>query len=500
VTASRDGFDDVISLRPAAWVRQRPLLVMALLALLAALAPAAPARADQRPNVVFVLADDLSEDLLEVMPHTRRLARDGIRFERYFVTDSLCCTSRASIFTGMYPHNTQVRTNNAPEGGYWAFGQHGGEARSVGPALRRQGYRTALMGKYINEYWPSVHAPPPGWDEWFAPGPEAYRGNNYPASANGRLRWFGDEPEDFVTDVLARRGAKFITRAAGGKRPFFLMVAPFAPHKPYAAAKRHRRLFRGLPMPRTPNFGRPPTNAPQWLERPRLSIKQERRMARIFRRRARSVQGVDEMLARLRRTLERAGVAQNTYVVFSSDNGYHVGHHALTVGKRTAFDHDVRVPLLVAGPRVPRGARAPQLAANIDLTPTFLDWAGGRPDRWRDGTSLAPLLRGRRAGGWRESLLIEHFRPAHVRADPDAQNWRAGLPPTYDALRTEDETYVKYSDGSREFYDNAFDPHQTINLHPHLDEARRQAMEEVIGALVRCRGVAQCTWPVRGGS
>src|SRR3954469_17420016 len=111
-------------------------------------------RIDRRPNILFVLTDDLSWDLLRFMPHVRQLQRDGMTFRQFMVSDSLCCSSRATILTGEFPHNTRVLGNTPPDGGYQAFRRHGARRRSVAIALQRAGYRTALLGKYLNGYHP----------------------------------------------------------------------------------------------------------------------------------------------------------------------------------------------------------------------------------------------------------------------------------------------------------------------------------------------------------
>src|SRR5204863_5680339 len=156
-----------------------------------------------------------------------------------------------------------------------------------------------------------------------------------------------------MTNVLSRRAVGFI-RANAVRQPFFGMVSTFAPHKPATPAPRDRGRFRHLRLPRGPGFDAQNTAPPRWLgRRPPLTWAQTRRLGRVFRERVRSVQAVDRMIGHIRAALRVAGVADNTYIVFTSDNGFHLGQHRLTAGKRTAFDPDIRVPLIVAGPGVP---------------------------------------------------------------------------------------------------------------------------------------------------
>src|SRR4051794_11944264 len=199
----------------------------------------AAGEAAPRPNVVFVLTDDLSWDLVRHMPQVRRLQHDGMTFRQFVVADSLCCSSRATILTGEFPHNTHVLGNTRPVGGYPAFRRGGARRRSVGIALQRAGYRTALLGKYLNLYNPERDGRDPGWDDWLASS-YAYKGFGYRESDNGRPMIAGYRPRDYVTDVLARRAARFIRRA-GRRHPFFALVSTYAPHKPYTPAPRHRR-------------------------------------------------------------------------------------------------------------------------------------------------------------------------------------------------------------------------------------------------------------------
>src|SRR3954447_1634153 len=164
-------------------VRLAALTLLAMLVAAVSVAPdgrTAPQHAPGRPNVVFILTDDLSWNLVRFMPHVRQMQRDGMTFTNYFVTDSLCCPSRASIFTGRYPHNHGVLTNTSPSGGFAAF-HRGAESHTFATALQAHGYRTALMGKYLNGYHAEEGYVAPGWTEWQATG-AGYRGFNYSLS------------------------------------------------------------------------------------------------------------------------------------------------------------------------------------------------------------------------------------------------------------------------------------------------------------------------------
>ena len=152
-----------------------------------------------------MLTDDLSLNLLQFMPHVMEMERNGATFANYFVTDSLCCPSRSSIFTGEFPHNTGVFRNAEPDGGYGAFNAHGNEPNTFAVALQRDGYRTAILGKYLNGYHPGINGPASGWNEWSVAG-DGYSGFNYSLNRNGRVTFHRKRRSDYMTD--ASRGSR----------------------------------------------------------------------------------------------------------------------------------------------------------------------------------------------------------------------------------------------------------------------------------------------------
>ena len=452
----------------------------------------------RRPNIVFVLTDDLDSSLVRYMPQVRRMYRDGVGFGNYSVTDSLCCPSRASTFSGRFPHNTGVFTNVPPDGGFQVFHDRGEEKTTFATRLQRAGYHTAMMGKYLNGYRPGRPRAghgyvPPGWNEWDVAG-NGYPEYGYVLDHNGEPVRYGHRPKDYLTDVLAAKSTSFIRRQASAGNPFMLEVATFAPHGPATPAPRDRDDFPGLKAPRGPSFNEPDiSDKPGWLrDHPRLTRKQIARIGRTYRRRARSVQAVDDMLAKLRATLRATGQAANTYVVFSSDNGFHLGQHRLAAGKQTAFDTDVHVPFVVTGPGVPAGRIVSAPAENIDLCPTFTALGGASPVN-ADGHSLAGLMHGRAPGpGWRDAALVEHHGPNTGRNDPDRQTRTAGNPPTYAALRTTTATYVEYENGGREYYDRRDDPYQLTNTYGSLPAGQRDRLHVTLARLRTCDGTAAC--------
>jgi hypothetical protein len=176
-------------------------------------APVPPPGA-KRPNIVFILTDDLAPNLVRYMPNVLKMQRDGVTFANYFVTDSLCCPSGSSIFTGRYPHNTGIYRNVGADGGYQAFVSRGHERTTFATALTAAGYHTAMLGKYLNGYHPQNDPAAPGWSLWDVAG-NGYRGFDYDLNQNGRITHYANRPEDYMTDVLSAAAVNFIKRQTG---------------------------------------------------------------------------------------------------------------------------------------------------------------------------------------------------------------------------------------------------------------------------------------------
>ncbi len=448
--------------------------------------------AAKRPNVVFVLTDDLAWNLVRYMPNVRKLQRRGTTFSRYFVTDSLCCPSRSSIFTGAFPHNSGIFTNTGTDGGFGTFLNRGLEQTTYATAIQPSGYRTAMMGKYLNGYLPKTRHVPPGWTTWNVAG-NGYPEFNYNLLQNNRIVHYGRQPADYLTDVLATKGSNFINQSADAGKPFVMELATFAPHAPYTPAPRDATKFPGLKAPRGPAFDKANVNPPSWLAgRTPLTAAQIATIDAAFRKRAQAVQAVNDLIGRITATLRARGLLDNTYIVFSSDNGYHMGEHRLLPGKMTAFDSDIRVPLVVAGPGVRKGRTVSRIAENIDLNPTFAQIAGVNPSPTADGRSLVRLLRGKRVRDWRQAALIEHHGPDNRAGDPDRPTVRSGNPTTYEAVRLGDAVYVEYRNGEREYYNLRRDPAERRNVYASLSARKKAKLSALVARLQACKGQASC--------
>lgn len=480
---------------------RRLTALLALILLLGALA-AIPAAAATRPNIVFVLTDDqdLTLGSLDFMPRTRDLiARQGVTFANHFVPLSLCCPSRSTILTGVYPHNHKVYTNFPPDGGFERFDELGLEETTIATALHAAGYRTALFGKYLNGY-PGVEAPehvPPGWDEWASPvSGSPYAAYRYKLNENGKLVKYASGVGDYMTDVLAGKATDFVRRAAASGRPFFLYLGTYAPHKPSTPARRHVGLFPDLKAPRTPSFNEPDVRDKSTRMRGlrRLNAGQIGAIDALYRKQMQSLQAVDEAITGLVTALQETGQLANTYIVFTSDNGFHMGQHRLEPGKYTPYESDVHVPLLVRGPGVPAGISVNALTSSVDLASTFAELGGATLRLASDGRSLVPFLHGQTPAGWRQAILLEQFEfpPGLVASNqtlepPDPQDLKAVFTyPAHLGLRTATYKFVEYGTGEREVYDLRRDPDEAVNLRNQIPHAWLNQLSGIVHNLGRC--------------
>jgi arylsulfatase A-like enzyme len=443
--------------------------------------------AARRPSIVLIVLDDASLNVVALMRNVRAMSRRSAVYRNAFVADSFCCPSRAAMFTGLPPHLNGVLTNNSggpgPDRGGWAaFKKHGNLARSYNVPLRQAGYRTGFVGKYLNEHNLRVRdgrrlppPPVPGWDDFEALLPAAYSGWGFfrTLGPGDRLRMrLVPKPKrsaprhvkdrSYAQTVITRRALHLIDEYRRAAEPYFLQVSTYAPHAslvrawpdepiyPAAFADRPSKARPGgncglracssLNLRDLVGYRDPPADnrpvillpgggtrvARSW--RPRLTMPDAVALTR-FRERAQMVQSVDRMVGRI-----RAAVGRNTYVVLTSDNGYHLGQHSLNAGKGAPYDSDTRVPLMVSGPGVKPGPRY-QFISNIDLASTLENLAGLEPSGFRVGRSFAPSLSRPRAGGSR-FVFIQHTQSLAHRNDPDAQPWEVDKFPSYQAVRS----------------------------------------------------------------
>lgn len=474
----------------------------ALLACSVALAPGGHARADQpaltagsgvRPNILVVMTDDQDARSMWAMPRVRRLLMQrGTRFPNSFASFSTCCPSRATFLTGQHAHNHGVLGNLPPKGGYTRL-----DGSSTLPVwLRRAGYRTVHVGKYLNGYGQpgnrniserrARREVPSGWSRWLGlVDPLTYRMYGFLLNRNRRLIRYPRRNRHYQTDVLARHATRLIRRLAPRRRPLFIAFNPLAPHGNTDHAKRgvnptpaprHRRAFRRKSFPRPPSFNEKDVSDKPLAVRslPRLNRATRREMRRRWLGRMRSLLAVDQAVARMVRALRRAGELGRTLVVFTSDNGVLLGEHRVPHAKARLYEESARVPLILRGPGVPAGATRPQITSNTDLAATILDAAGVEPRLAQDGISLLPLARDPQLARSR-AILLEDLRPA--RRSPVA------------GVRARGWTYVDRRGQANELYEMATDPFQLQSLHNDPDHrATKLALETRLAALRDCAG------------
>jgi N-acetylglucosamine-6-sulfatase len=448
------------------------------------------------PNIVLILTDDLDLAPMANFPQIRdQLTSKGMTFTNAFVTDSLCCPSRATILTGQYAHNHGVLTNDPPLGGWDKF-FNGPEKDSLAVWLRKGGYFAALEGKYLNRY-PSDGSPtyiPQGWDEWQAifsdRGSDAYY--NYSVSANGSIEHYGTATTDYITDVILNKSLDFLQRAEkNDAQPFFLHITPNAPHRPAEPAARHANSLAGLKAPRTPNWNEADvSDKPAWLRTAYtpFTAQNEQDIDDLYRARAQSMLAVDELVGKVIEQLDKLKELDNTYIIFTSDNGFLMGNHRFGRGKDAPYEESIRVPLIVRGPGIAKGSTNDAFVLNNDFAPTVLEMGGLSIPASVDGRSILPLLHGNKPSDWRTDFLIEHWATETITSENDGN----GIIPQYSGLHTDRYAYIEYVTGEKELYDLRADPYQLSSLHASVSSGTLTPLQDRLKVLKTCKGATGC--------
>ncbi len=396
----------------------------------------------EKPNIVFIMTDDENIDSVAKMPYLSSRT-DWITFDNAFLNVSLCCSSRSTILTGQYDSHTGVLNNVPPNDG-----QKLNEANTLPIWLQQGGYKTAMIGKYLNGYpWNRGEYIPAGWNEWQAftkPGPAYY---NYTLNENNTTRTYGSTAADYSTDVLATKAVNFINTAQG---PFFLYFAPNAPHSPFTPAPRHKGKYLNEPVPHDQSFNEADvSDKPAYI---RNLVKPNAYNLDANRRKTWEMMlAVDDSLKKIDDALVARGVADNTIIIFMTDNGFAYGEHRWQK-KRCPYSVCMRTPLLVRYPGQ-QAKHVPQLVQNIDIASTISQIAGVTPGIYQDGMSLVPLIEGT-SQSWRNELLQKWGGGGKVSADN---------PPNFFSVRTEQYLYTEYVTGEKELYDYAIDPYEVNN-------------------------------------
>lgn len=465
-------------------------------------------KAVEKPNIVVVMTDDQTLESMRVMTKVnQRIGATGTTFSNSIVTLPTCCPSRATYLTGQYNHNNGVRWNFGKTGGYYALTH---QETTFPVALRRAGYRTAHFGKYLNEYGDRNRTEVPlGWVRWGGlVGQSTGQYFNFTLNLDGKLKTYG--PNDYQTDVITGLAVDEIRVASKEKRPFFLSVAYFAPHARFGCplaeckdvdlsqrireaqegndlqtpdpAPKYKNAFADEPLPTKANFdavGLGQTDGP--LRGP-LTQDDKDYVLRNYRAELASLKSVDDGVGEIMDALAAAGEAENTVVIFTSDNGYFHGEHRIEFGKYLPYQEALTVPLLMTGPGVAAGQTNDTVVANIDLAPTILDLADVTPLREMDGHTLMPLA-SNPARLWDRPVLIEGLSPP------------TQLQPEYRGIRTRKFAYFQFLSGGIngvELYDLENDPDQLNNLvlYPEYRDVVAK-FQRITVELRNCEG-AQC--------
>ena len=479
----------------------------------------AKARATTRPNIIFLLTDDqdVTANSLDYMPKLNKIMRqEGMEFLNYFVTTALCCPSRSTILRGQYCHNTGIWDNGDlnndtfMSGGFEKWIATNLEKVTVGTIMQEAGFETFLVGKYLNGYEDerASHVPK-GWDHWHGMTKTAYFGPHF--SDNGKL--VKTPKEVYQTDYISNHSIHWVTTRSDKEKPFFMYIAPFAPHAPSSPAPRHANLFNDLKAPRYDSFNPEDdvqSQKPSWLGRlPKLTQDQIDSIDNFYRNRIRALQAVDEMLENITNILESEGILDNTYIFYMGDNGQHLGDYRLPGGKRQGYDTDIRVPFLVRGPNVKKGVQVTEIVQNIDLLPTWADIANHEklPEGFTpDGKSMVPILNGAVPGDAR----VNTFRSASLAemyggSSNMGSNYK-NLPGfeknrfwnnTYQALRVINGSdwainanwlYTEWCTGEKEFYNSSKDPRQINNTIKQVTPDYISKLSALLEHLGDCKG------------
>ena len=438
-------------------------------------------------NVVLVLADDMDWKMWRTIPRLAALQSEGTTFTNYVVSESLCCPSRSTIFRGQYVHNHHVVSNTIETGGGWpTFRNLGYPADCLPVWLQKAGVQTGLVGKYLNQF-PQTAAEEtyvaPGWNTFVVPSSRAtpYSGYDYTLDVNGKPVPHGMTSTDYIGDVLNGYAAQFL---AAPTSPFFLELATFAPHLPAPVAPRHVGSHAADQAPRDDAFNALVTNPPSWLAPvAKLTEPQVAEVDQLWRQRLESAESVADSVDQVKESLKANGHLNDTLIIVTSDNGFHAGSYGLARGKRTAFDTDTVVPMVMIGPGVAAGKAVDQMVSETDLGPTITALLHATAPDWVDGRSLVPLLYDDTTP-WRTGVLTENIGISQP-GDPDYQLL---APHGFEALITREWSYIESGTNDVELYNRLRDPYQLINVAGSAPPALLKQLKAQLGALKACAG------------
>ena len=457
--------------------RHLGLYVLLFLAVYASGGCATEEQPAEKPNILLILTDDQERSTLRHMSEVqKRLVNEGRLMDEMVSTYPLCCPARTTILRGAYTHNHRVYGNNGRRGGWSRFEDLGLQDSTVATWLQDAGYRTALFGKFLNNYDGS--GVPPGWDRWYAQHGE-YRGLGG-VNDQGDIRTTSGHADT----VLKDEALGWVEGAADSDAPFFAYVAFNAPHTHGRWAPGYDDMFADEGVPRTPNFNEEDvSDKPEWIRRTGpLTASEVNRVDRIYAGQLRTLQTVDRFVAELDETLSAKGEMDNTYVLYYTDNGLHLGNHRLDYGKITPYEEDINFPLIVRGPGIPAGTTSEALVGDHDLAPTMASMGGAPLPGSVDGRDASPVFSGPEPSDWRDAIFIQGLGPGNrPPAKPEQQ-------PGWIGTRTKNHTYAELATGEKELYDLQKDPHQVESMHATADAQLLSGLNSLTEELANCSG------------
>jgi N-acetylglucosamine-6-sulfatase len=460
-------------------------------------APMVEESAATKPNIIYIVTDDADKQLLFSMPNVKRLlVEQGTFLENYYIPQAMCCPSRASVLTGEYPHNHKVVGNNAPEGGFAKYQQMRLDPGNVAGPVEVQGYNSGLFGKFLNSYGPetsSSHYEGANWTRWF--GIFNQKRYDWQANDDGTVRTFGSTAASYVDDVIWKKTKGFTFKQIRNGKPVFTYWSPLAPHGEgndedsngdYPAPPGYSNLDPGP----TPSFMKPSfdeadvSDKPSFVrDNPRISPEVKQQIGATYKGRYRMLRNIDDQVKELYDKLDARGQLDNTYIVLTSDNGWHEGEHRIDDAKLTPYEEASNVGAVVRGPGIPAGVTKRELTSAHDLYATFTDIADGAAGTGidRDGRSLLPLLQGTNRS-WRHGVLIENLLG---RTGPNKPDYYGIVTDDADGSRYK---YVEHDNEEKELYDLNADPHELESFDETADPALLENLSSRLTKLRVCAG------------
>lgn len=416
------------------------------------------------PNILFIFSDDHATHAISAYgskinhtPAIDRLAREGMRFDRSFCVNSICAPSRAVILTGKYNHLNGVRDN---------VSVFDGAQQTLPKLMKRAGYQTALVGKW------HLKSDPTGFDYTdILPGQGEY--HDPEMIENGKRR----KVKGYITDIITDQALQWLKQRESPDKPFFLMLQHKAPHANWEPDEKHKNLYAhaDIPLPETFNDDyrtrtaqirnhRLHVGSKQWelhFKRfGRLPQGMDGQQTREFvyqvymKNYLRCIASMDDNIGRVLDYLDQSGLAENTIVIYNSDQGFFLGEHGL-YDKRFMYEPSLRTPLIIRQPgKIKPGSVSEDMVLNLDMAPTMLDLAGVKVPDDMQGRSFKPITQGEKSAGWRQDMYYQYFEQAF------------GLGP-HEGVRTHHHKLIHYQYGDKgwELFDLRIDPHELNNLH-----------------------------------